>query len=120
MVYYFPDPKCVKGGHELIEDAIGTDEPFEVTLGFSQGVVSYLLHHCIESPLAPPAFECGIFFSCAIIQSPDHDYKRKELMYLLEALTAEQTSSLHKYIWSPTGTQKDFADAPFTKGLELA
>jgi hypothetical protein len=82
--------------------------------------MSYLLHHRIESPQAPSVFEFGVFFSCATIQSPEADYKRSEFMYILEALDAEQISSFHKFIRSPTGTQQDFAQAKFTKGLDSA
>lgn len=38
-------------------------------------------------------------------------------MNVLESLDEEQSNSLHQFIRSPTGTQDDFADAPFTRGL---
>jgi hypothetical protein len=57
LAYYdFPNPHSVVKGHELNENAIEIDGPFDGILGFAQGAalaVSYLLHHRIKSPQTP-------------------------------------------------------------------
>jgi hypothetical protein len=121
LAYYdYPSPESVGRAHALIEEALETDGPFDGMLGFSQGAglaMSYLLHQRINSPHIPSEFKFGIFFSTSSLQSSDPEYKRTEIMALLEALNEEHTLAFHDLIMSPTTTQKDFVDAPLTKAL---
>ncbi|OJJ65680.1 hypothetical protein ASPBRDRAFT_189858 [Aspergillus brasiliensis CBS 101740] len=64
----------VRDAHDLIQDVIEDDGPFDGVIGFSQGAslaLSMLYHHEICHPDRPPPFRFAIFFCAVLSISPD-------------------------------------------------
>ena len=107
--------------HKLLEEAIEIDGPFDGIVGFSQGAglaLSYLLHHRITNPEAPPPFKFALFFSTSFVLSPDPAYKEKEIMAVLRNFTPEDVKTFLEIAVNPSSRQKDIENGTFMKNLD--
>lgn len=110
----------VAKAHQLIDEAIETDGPFDGIVGFSQGsglAISYLLHHQMMHPNEPPKFKFGLFYCTSFVLSPNPKYKQEEVMDILNNLTEEDLRNFHTLIFNPVTQQKDLENAEFMKKL---
>ncbi|ORX96599.1 serine hydrolase FSH [Clohesyomyces aquaticus] len=119
---YYKDPAfdSIAQAHELIEEAIEVEGPFDGILGFSQGAalaMSYLLHQRITRPDEPSKFKFGVFFSTGFIVSPECNYKENEIMAILNRLTDDDTRTFYEIILDPAHRQHDITNASFMEKL---
>ena len=111
------------GGHQLVEEAIEADGPFDGIVGFSQGAglaVAYMLHQRMTKPDEPPKFKFALLFSTSFIVSPDPEYKKKDILQLFENLNHEDVEQFHGLIFNPASAKSDFENAPYMEKLSQA
>lgn len=89
-------PSSVKRAHQLINEIIEDEGPFDGILGFSQGgslAVAYLLQHEIDHPDEPCPFKFAMIFSSIISFTPDESY----CMQLVNELTEGEIEKLSAF-----------------------
>ncbi|RMZ80446.1 hypothetical protein DV737_g3021, partial [Chaetothyriales sp. CBS 132003] len=87
------DPASVKKAHEMLNEVIEEEGPFDGIVGFSQGgslAVAYLLQHEIDHPNEPVPFKFAAIFSSIISFTPDKAYCED----ILQNLTEEELKAL--------------------------
>ncbi|PWY89874.1 hypothetical protein BO70DRAFT_393073 [Aspergillus heteromorphus CBS 117.55] len=76
------DPASEGAAHDLIDDTIDEQGPFDGVLGFSQGAaiaVSYLLEHQAQQPDKPLPFRFAVFCSSTVPCAADRVYSQTVL-----------------------------------------
>lgn len=91
-----PHPDEIPQAHDLINEIIAEEGPFDGVLGFSQGATvaaSLLLQHAIDHPDTAPPFKFAVFFSSYFAFSSDYSFQQDAAIAFAAESTKARASS---------------------------